>query len=627
MDITRLRIMVILLMLITQSTSYSIEYTDCRNPTAVEQFDLSTMCSEKVPGGQKVDTKYILLQKATEVGTSGYSCSIRKTTFKLYCGAYSHVKLAEVPHIDVPQEMPASFCQSIVTTQGFNVPGGDRKPIKMNSETLLWADEVGLIKDQNGGVTCQGQQHRINGEIVEDVIVLTQYRIRVREERYLIKGGQIESETAHLALPCQAHMEGCVTAEATFTWKRPEEKCMLQEIQQIRAERVDEWAIDRERRILLEMKGTVTPPAECPMTTLYATEYDDIYLAESGTFSQLEVTNLRMDLEMASRDNYLSYMLESNLNGLDEQLTTALCEMKRSKQDDNPFHLQGELYGMIRGEILYRFKCKTNTALLREEQNCYDMVPLKTDPPGFMHPSTKLYTNVAAVVTCNTHFPLKVKAKEAWITINPKIKPETAPQAYQELHKTREHINMATAGIYTVTEQIAWENLVNYPAYHKALLTGLSVGACSGATGDCEKGAGITSYDFDNLIPSIDPGQFSVGTQIKKWVHEYGDWMALLVLIIWLIQLMLTLSTLVITWIQDGPTVVIAVIYTMFCSGKMNRDKVIRRRKRRNQGENVEEIHLQEPEPSERYAVPESGYMEPRGPAPMYTSPRTVRIR
>ena len=605
-------------MLLRSSESYSVEYTDCRNPTAVEQFDLSTMCSAKGAENQQPNAKYILLQRSTEVGAEGYSCSIRKTTFKLYCGAYSHVKLAEVPRIDVPQEMPAAFCQVLVTTQGFNVPGGTLKSIKMNTENLIWADEVGLIKDQDGGVRCQGQQHRINGEIVEDILVLTQYRITVREEKFLIKGTQIESETAHLALPCQAHMEGCVTAEATFIWNRPEEKCMLQEVQAIRAAKVDGWLIDRERKILLNMTGSITPPAECPMTVLHSTEYEDIYLAESGTFSPLEATNLRMDLEMASRDNFLAYMLENSLNGLDEQLTTALCEVKRTKQDDNPFHLQGELYGMIRGEILYRFKCVSATALLREEANCFDHVPLKTVPPGYMHPSTKIFTTVAAMVECNTHFPLKVKAKEAWVTIGPKIKPEAAPQAYQEFQKIREHINMAGAGgIYTTTEQVAWETLINYPAYHKALLTGLSVGACSGSTGDCTKGSGIQSYDFDQLMPNLDPEQFSIVAQVKRWVHEYGDWMALLVLIIWMIQLLLTLATLVITWIKDGPAVVIAVIYTMFCTGKMRRDKVVRRRRRRTQGD-VEEIPLNE-ETSERYAVPESGYMEP---APMYTSPR-----
>ena len=190
-----------------------------------------------------MDTKYILLQKSTEVGTTGYSCSIRKTTFKLYCGAYSHVKLAEVPRIDVPQEMPASFCQVLVSTKGFNIAGGSLEPLKMNTENLIWADEVGLIKDRDGGVRCQGQQHRINGEIVEDILVLTQYRITVREEKFLIKGEQIESETAHLDLPCKARMEGCVTAEATFTWRRPEGQCMLQEIQSIRAAKVDGWVI------------------------------------------------------------------------------------------------------------------------------------------------------------------------------------------------------------------------------------------------------------------------------------------------------------------------------------------------------------------------------------------------
>ena len=138
--------------LLGKSRGYSIEYTDCRNPTAVEQFDLSTMCKSTESANQKMDTKYILLQKSTEVGTTGYSCSIRKTTFKLYCGAYSHVKLAEVLWIDVPQVMPASFCQVLVSTKGFNIPGGSLEPIKMNTENLIWAAEVGLIKDQDGGV-------------------------------------------------------------------------------------------------------------------------------------------------------------------------------------------------------------------------------------------------------------------------------------------------------------------------------------------------------------------------------------------------------------------------------------------------------------------------------------------
>ena len=150
------------------------------------------------------------------------------------------------------------------------------------------------------------------------------------------------------------------------------------------------------------------------------------------------------------------------------------------------------------------------------------------------------------------------------------------------------------------------------------MLTSLSVGACSGSTGDCAKGSGIPSYDFDQLIPNLDPTQFSVESQIPKMIHEYGDWMALLVLVIWMVQLFLTLATLVITWIQDGPTVVIAMIYTMFCASKIKRDKVLRRKRRRTQGEEPEQLPLQSA-PSERYDVPEADYTQP---APMYSSQR-----
>ena len=82
----------------------------------------------------------------------------------------------------------------------------------------------------------------------------------------------------------------------------------------------------------------------------------------------------------------------------------------------------------------------------------------------------------------------------------------------------------------------------------------------------------------------------------------------------------MTLAILVITWIRDGPTVVIAVIYTMFCGGKIQREKVLRRRRRRTQGDEPEKIPLQSA-PSERYAVPEADYIEPE---PTYSSPKPL---
>ena len=94
--------------------------------------------------------------------------------------------------------------------------------------------------------------------------------------------------------------------------------------------------------------------------------------------------------------------------------------------------------------------------------------------------------------------------------------------------------------------------------------------------------------------------------------------MALLVLVICMVQLFLTLATLVIKWIQDGPTVVIAIIYTMFCASKIKRDKVIRRKRRRTQGEEPKQPPLQSA-PSERYDVPEADYTKP---VPMFSSQR-----
>ena len=84
--------------------SYSIDYFDCRAPKGISRYDVSQACEEERMNDPAKQT-YYLLQKQEIKKMKGHSCQIIKSSFLLYCGAWSHQKFAEVPKIEITQEV------------------------------------------------------------------------------------------------------------------------------------------------------------------------------------------------------------------------------------------------------------------------------------------------------------------------------------------------------------------------------------------------------------------------------------------------------------------------------------------------------------------------------------------
>ena len=74
--------------------TYQIKYKDCTQPKQVIPYQSEKMCERNGRQEEKMET-YTIVQKKAHTQLTGYSCQVIKSTFTLYCGAYSHTKIAK----------------------------------------------------------------------------------------------------------------------------------------------------------------------------------------------------------------------------------------------------------------------------------------------------------------------------------------------------------------------------------------------------------------------------------------------------------------------------------------------------------------------------------------------------
>ena len=120
--------------------SYSINYFDCHTPKGISHYNVNQACKDERMN-DPVKQTYYLLQKKEIKKLKGYSCSIVKSLFLLYHGAFSHQKFAEVPKIEITQEATRLKCQTMVQSQIIQTLEGTKHRMKMNTENVFSVTE------------------------------------------------------------------------------------------------------------------------------------------------------------------------------------------------------------------------------------------------------------------------------------------------------------------------------------------------------------------------------------------------------------------------------------------------------------------------------------------------------
>ena len=110
----------------------------------------------------------------------GFSCSVAKSKFVEYCRAYSHNKMARAPTIETTVTLSPTTCMTMVNTERYTIDNGQQYPVNIQSETVIHAQELGVIEDDK--ISCHGLSINIDGHIIDDIVIVSQYRVTIIKE-------------------------------------------------------------------------------------------------------------------------------------------------------------------------------------------------------------------------------------------------------------------------------------------------------------------------------------------------------------------------------------------------------------------------------------------------------------
>lgn len=510
----------------------------------------------------------------------GHKCKVLRSQWILMCGAFSHERMIEVPEIEIVQATSANQCENMVNTNTFTSKYGTTHGIAMNTETVFSVNELGMTHTESSGkIWCQGQQLKIGDTVVNDVLVMSQYRITMEKEEYLSSSPQaqtlhqVEATFDHVKLPksCTATAGGCVTRDWTYIWDPAPIACPLMKVQEGNFVHENGYLVDHQLKLLFKMTGENAGLPGCPPGKLVYTEQRGIVLSKNSGYPWID---RQLDLATWSdqKDDYIAYTLEQAAGKLENNIEKKLCNSKFAELTDSSAQvipMKKDKFAKRLGDILFIFKCPEKIGKVAPMKNaCINKVPLEGGL--FMNPFTRIASKHASKMDCSSHFPLTILSEDGWITISDTIQPAIAPREMKLLDEKVEHENMKTGGIYRPEALSQFEDILEYGSFHEATMETLGYGICRKEGGPCESSVGHSQsmsapiYDLTKLTEKIE-NQFSMMGQIDAWITKYGGYLALINIIGWTAQLLIAGGMIMVTTMKDGLAAGIAAIYAVLC--------------------------------------------------------------
>lgn len=524
--------------------------------------------------------RYTILQQMRNQVLRGHKCKVLRSQWILMCGAFSHERMIEVPEIEIVQATSANQCENMVNTNTFTSKYGTTHGIAMNTETVFSVNELGMTHTESSGkIWCQGQQLKIGDTVVNDVLVMSQYRITLEKEEYLSSSPQaqtlhqVEATFDHVKLPksCTASAGGCVTRDWTYIWDPAPIACPLMKVQEGNFVHENGYLVDHQLKLLFKTTGENSGLPGCPPGKLVYTEQRGIVLSKNSGYPWID---RQLDLATWSdqKDDYIAYTLERAAGKLENNIEKKLCNSKFAELTDSSTQvipMKNDKFAKRLGDILFIFKCPEKIGKVAPMKNaCINKVPLEGGL--YMNPFTRIASKHASKMDCSSHFPLTILSEDGWITISDTIQPAIAPREMKLLDEKVEHENMKTGGIYRPEALSQFEDILEYGSFHEATMETLGYGICRKEGGPCESSVGHSQsmsapiYDLTKLTEKIE-NQFSMMSQIDAWITKYGGYLALINIIGWTAQLLIAGGMIMVTTMKDGLAAGIAAIYAVLC--------------------------------------------------------------
>ena len=106
--------------------------------------------------------KLAILQLMKNQRIPGYKCKVKRSSWQLYCGTFSHERLIAIPQIEINLPVSIAQCETLVTTNQYSTDYGTQHQVPLGEETVFSVSELGVNHTEtNGKVWCEGQTLKI----------------------------------------------------------------------------------------------------------------------------------------------------------------------------------------------------------------------------------------------------------------------------------------------------------------------------------------------------------------------------------------------------------------------------------------------------------------------------------
>ena len=561
-----------------QASESTIRYFDCTTPQKRHELDISSACTSRNTPDQTSHTEvHTIIQQRPHHIYPGFICTVQRSSFTVYCGAFSHLKLIQIPEIEVSEVISGDVCYTAARKGKYRDHTGRDRTVTLGSTTIWTTNDLGSLHDQDGTISCAGEDAKISGTLVHQVLRLSQYKVTIKRDQFLVQGNDVEAIMEKTKLPsdCLPATKICQSDVSTYIMNVTPQ-CQFDRIQDTRLVSEDGYLVDHQKKLIFKKKASHNFQPSCGSGEYVETEYRNIYLTRAHNLRMEAVQEIDISIYLNSRSDYLMFQVEKMIGTMTNTLQTDACshQIFSKKGDNEIFRLRNGEFGLQRGDVLSVFDCETKTATISKTGSCFDKIPIVGG--NFVDPKTKLLSSSATEVACNERFPLVVRAEEGnWLTIGPGVSHRKSPENVSVLPtEEHSHEDFAAGGIYSSDEMQSWQNHISWGDYKESLSETTAMKACA-ADPRCQ---GPSQPDrsyltgYYNEVESLDPL-----ADIKTFVSEYGALASFIVLTKWTVETVVGIVLTILTYTRLGFRAARMAFQAMFCFHFNAHSKVKRR--------------------------------------------------
>ena len=535
---------------------HALHALDCRQPTKIQSGLVADICGKPINiTTNKVIQDVILLQTSGIRVIKATRCKKQAHRIRMYCGAYSHMKLIESPDVHKEEEFTKEDCK-LTTTGVYKREDGALINVQKGRPIRYKYLEHGHLTFNPNNVECQGATFLVNGEQHSGIMQYASLEVLIEEVTIEIDEGSIRDLDANIKLPYACGKdESCTNGAVAYVWNNPDEWCPMYHIRTLPMERIqlttakgtEDALISHEHKLTLILRGSHVIPQDCKnLQKVYNTNYDQIkvVLTDDLHFKAEQVTAslipsvLDLDLELRITDEYLSYKMESMIDDRARQIAHRLCNVNQHSirtAEISPFHPNALL--RISGEVITEVQCTPTTVYARigdkRSKNCNaDALPVwVANHPSWLQSVTRILLEESELqhISCQSQF------LPTFYTEDKKLlhaKPDVQELQVRLTHVGEDYLHQDQGSIhetfeedllYSSDEIEKFNSLIHFSRSKSNLVSALTEKYCSKSKtcGAYRPPTSSSSFSLQNLEDEI-VQTFSIWSHIKSIAGEYG---------------------------------------------------------------------------------------------------------